>query len=256
MPRPQHPALQLLLLPLLCLQPHFVCNVLHCPACTCCSQSHLLDTPECREPSILMQQLQQTLAMMEDIGTTASRQEGQEDAAEQGGDHGGQGQGEGAAAGSKHADGLMARVCQLLLGIAGAWQSFARLWRLLRERAAAGQLPSSTGGGGAGGAAPQAACPRSAAEVAEAARNLAKGTSLSALAQLEQEVCDFFGMGTWQDLGQGPSLLAALQADPLIRGAVLGSAGIDGTGVAGRGLDEVLELMHSVAGGWAEGARW
>lgn len=223
----------------------------------CLLQSHLLDTPECREPSVLMQQLQQTLAIMADLDTAASKQEGQEGAAEQGGNHGGQGQGGGAAAGSKHADRLMARLCLLLLGIAGTWQSFARLWRSLMERAAAGQLPSSAGnGGGAGGAAPLAACPRSAAEVAEAARNLAKGTSLSALALLEQEVCDFFGVGSWQDLGQGPSLLAALQADPLIRGAVLGSVGVDGAGVGGRGLDEVLELVHSVAGGWAEGARW
>jgi hypothetical protein len=95
-------------------------------------------------------------------------------------------------------------------------------------------------------------------ELAGALSQLAKGTSLQALAQLEENTCEHFGVSVWSDLGHGASLLATLcsaSTEPCIRD-VLGpesSSSAVGGGAGGCSLEDVLQVIHAVAGGWESG---
>jgi hypothetical protein len=80
-----------------------------------------------------------------------------------------------------------------------------------------------------------------------------QGTSVRALAQLESDVCSHFGVTSWSDLGQGLSLLAALSSDAQLASAALGPGGAGAAASGGVSAEEVLHVMHAVAGGWSAG---
>jgi hypothetical protein len=93
-------------------------------------------------------------------------------------------------------------------------------------------------------------------ELAQAVKECANGTSLQALAQLEEDVCAHFGVTSWSQLGHGMSLLATLthSSHPELR-QMMGEDFMDGCSSAGGGyrLEDVMHAVHAVAGGWDTG---
>ena len=126
-----------------------------------------------------------------------------------------------------------------------------------QAEAAAAERDAAAGrrrGGGGGGSLVAAAAVCS-DQLAEVVRRLTRGTSLVALARLEAEVAEHFGVEAWLDLGHGASLLATLTtaSEPCLRGMLGPAVEAGGGGCGGCGLEDVLRVIHAISGGWEEG---
>ncbi|GAX80804.1 hypothetical protein CEUSTIGMA_g8240.t1 [Chlamydomonas eustigma] len=93
--------------------------------------------------------------------------------------------------------------------------------------------------------------PVDASDLAQAVKELANGTSLRALAELEEDVCEHFGVVAWSQLGHGMSLLSTLTHSVYLELRQMMGEDFDGASAGGGcRLEDLMAAVHAVVGGW------